>query len=155
MQLFGKHSDRFTLISTSLNLTQTDPRDALRHARPLRYIQLVAQCDKQATVVSRLLTTLATIDVPWRNIFQSQSLEKKLQRDVSLFLEILVFPYVGPPEACIRWGTYGRHLSNTFERSMLGGDGGYHHYCTATVFLRYRVLFRSIRIPNDACTSFQ
>jgi len=29
-------------------------------------IMLYACCDKQATVVSRLLTTLATIDVPWR-----------------------------------------------------------------------------------------
>jgi len=27
-------------------------------------------------------------------------------------------------EPRIRWGTYGRHLANTIERSVLGGDEG-------------------------------
>ena len=46
-------------------LTQTDPRDALRHARSTIALQTQcdAECDQYATVVGRLLTTLCHITV--------------------------------------------------------------------------------------------
>jgi len=54
-------------------MKQTDPRDALRHVhRALR----TAGCRKLATIVGRLLTTLATVDFPWRKSFQVQSLRQ-------------------------------------------------------------------------------
>jgi len=44
------------------------------------------QCDKLANVVGNLLTTLATVDVPRRNL--CPEFREKLQREVTLFLEI-------------------------------------------------------------------
>jgi len=57
------------------HLLQMDPRDALR---PANYVVHTndAQCDKQATVVGRLLTTLATVDVPSQNFSNSTVWEK-------------------------------------------------------------------------------
>jgi len=31
----------------------------------------------------------------------------------------------GSKEACIRWGAHWRHLANTFELSMCGGDAAF------------------------------
>jgi len=46
-----------------------DPHDALRH---VLYTTVDAQCDKLTTVVGRTeLTTLATVDVPWRDFSKS------------------------------------------------------------------------------------
>jgi len=44
-------------------LTQTNPRDALRHIQsPIAlYTQLDAQCDQQVTVVGRLVTSLGYV----------------------------------------------------------------------------------------------
>jgi len=47
--------------STSPYGAQMDPRDELTAVSRL---MRCAQCDKQATVIGRLLTTPATVDVP-------------------------------------------------------------------------------------------
>jgi len=49
----------YTRPASKSQLTQTEPRDALHRARPIGwYTKLVAEYDKQATVVGRLLTTV-------------------------------------------------------------------------------------------------
>jgi len=69
-------------------LLQTNLRDALRHAHPMvLYTTADAHCDKLTMVRRTKLTTLATVDVAWRN-FSKSRLWTKFSWEVPLFLEI-------------------------------------------------------------------
>jgi len=57
-----------------------------------------AQCDKQATVVGRTqLTTLATVDVPWRNFSKSRVWDKVAERSTLIFGDTRI-PYMAGEE---------------------------------------------------------
>jgi len=56
------------------------------------YKNVDAQCDELVMVVDRTkLTTLATVDVPWRNFYKSDVWDKVPDRSI-LILELAEFP---------------------------------------------------------------
>jgi len=41
----------------------------------------------------------------------------------------------GPGESCIRWSSCGRHMANTIDRFVLGGDADYRYRCYSNLLL--------------------
>jgi len=94
-------STHYTLLLLTAEQTSLSWHRRIRATRCISAQRVV--CDKQTTVVGRLLTTLATIHVPWRN-FSDIRVRDNVPEGILLFLQIPEFLSPTYPTLCIKYG---------------------------------------------------